>query len=485
MLFNSIEFLIFFPVVVVLYFACPYRYRWMLLLIASYTFYAALKLEYVFLLIASTMISYITAILVVKSGNQVQRTALLVIGLCSNLGILFAFKYFNFINDSFRTVFNQFNLVYNVPMFQMLLPIGISFYIFQTLGYLIDVYQGRLQPERHLGRFALFAAFFPQLLAGPIGRATNMLPQFYKKNDFDEARVSSGLRLMLWGMFKKVVIADRLALYVNVVYDNPSEWTGWPILLATLFFAFQIYCDFSGYSDIAIGAARVMGFNLMENFRRPYLARSPAEFWRCWHISLSTWFRDYLYIPLGGSRVSVMRWYLNLLIVFLVSGLWHGAAWTFVLWGGLHGLYMVGDVATQGLRGKLTHRLGLARRPTISEILGWTVTFSLVCLAWIFFRANSVADAFLLLHNLTPLTNFTDFNAPWASAVSNPAQEMALSLGLVLLLMVVNWVQEQQRQVTIFWQQPLWFRWVAYLSLALAIMNLGLTDNAPFIYFQF
>ncbi|GIK37230.1 MAG: MBOAT family protein [Anaerolineae bacterium] len=485
MLFNSIEFLLFFPIVVALYFACPDRYRWALLLAASYYFYAAWKLEYIVLLIAATLISYITALLMVKSENQAQRTVLLVIGLCSNLGILFAFKYFNFVNDSLRAAFNQFNLFYNVPMFQALLPVGISFYTFLTLGYVIDVYRGKLEPERHLGRFALFVAFFPQLLAGPIERAVNMLPQFYKKFDFDEARISSGLRLMLWGMFQKVVIADRLGLYVNTVYDHPAEWAGWPVLLATFFFAFQIYCDFSGYSDIAIGAARVLGFNLMENFRRPYFAQSPSEFWGRWHISLSTWFRDYLYISLGGNRVSLPRWYLNLMIVFLVSGLWHGAAWTFVLWGGLHGLYVVGDVASKSLRGKLAQRLGLDRQPTIQVMLSGFVTFSLVCLAWVFFRANSVAEAFLLLNNLLPLTNFAQLNAPWAAVVSNPTQQMALSLGLILLLMTVHWVQEQQWSTVTLWQRPLWFRWAAYLGLTLAIMNLGITEEVPFIYFQF
>jgi D-alanyl-lipoteichoic acid acyltransferase DltB (MBOAT superfamily) len=485
MLFNSIEFLIFFPIVVVLYFACPYRYRWALLLAASYYFYAAWKLEYIILIIVSTLINYIAAIQIARLEHQAKRALLLLVSVCSNLAILFAFKYFNFVNDSFRATFNHFNLVYDVPMFQALLPVGISFYTFQTLSYVIDVYRGKLEPERHLGRFALFVAFFPQLVAGPIERGANLLPQFYEKFDFDEARVSSGLRLILWGMFKKVVIADRLGLYVNAVYNNPSEWAGWPIFLATFFFAFQIYCDFSGYSDIAIGAARVMGFNLMENFRRPYFARSPSEFWRRWHISLSTWFRDYLYIPLGGNRVTLPRWTLNLMIVFLVSGLWHGAAWTFVLWGGLHGLFMVGEAATGGVRSKLAGRLGLGQRPTLQAVLGWLITFSLVCLSWVFFRANSIADAFLLLNNLVPLTNFGDLNAPWAAVVSNPAQEMALSLGLILLLVLVQWVQEQDWQTPILFQRSLWFRWTAYLGLALAIMNLGITEEVPFIYFQF
>ena len=260
MLFNSIEFLIFFPVVLILYFACPYRYRWALLLAASYYFYAAWKLEYIVLILISTLVSYVIAIQMVKPAYQVRRTTLLVTGLVVNLGILFAFKYFNFVNDSLRVAFNQFNAVYNIPMFQVLLPVGISFYTFQTLGYLIDVYRGQAEPEHHLGRFALFVAFFPQLVAGPIERAANLLPQFYEKFDFDEARVGSGLRLILWGMFKKVVIADRLGLYVSAVYSAPAEWEGWPVLLATFFFAFQIYCDFSGYSDIAIGAARVTSF---------------------------------------------------------------------------------------------------------------------------------------------------------------------------------------------------------------------------------
>ena len=486
MLFNSLEFLIFFPIVVTLYFICPYRYRWVLLLAASYYFYAAWRLEYIFLLLATTLISYTTALLMARPGYQTKRAGLLVLGLGLNLGILFAFKYFNFFNDSLRAAFNQFNLFYNVPMFQMLLPVGISFYTFQALGYIIDVYRGKLEPERHLGRFALFVSFFPQLLAGPIERATNMLPQYYKNFDFDEARVTSGLLLMLWGMFQKVVIADRLGLYVNTVYNNPAEWVGWPVLLATVFFAFQIYCDFAGYSDIAIGAARVMGFELMDNFRRPYFAQSPSDFWRRWHISLSSWFRDYLYIPLGGNRVPVPRWYLNLMIVFLVSGLWHGAAWTFVIWGGLHGLYIVGEMASRGLRAKLAQRLGLDQRPGAKAVLGGVITFILVCLAWIFFRANSVADAFLILNNLAPLTNFASLNAPWAVVVDNPAQEMALSIALILLLELVHLVQAQQgRFLPSFWQRPFWVRWAVYLGLALAIMNLGITEEVPFIYLQF
>jgi D-alanyl-lipoteichoic acid acyltransferase DltB (MBOAT superfamily) len=485
MLFNSIEFLIFFPIVVVLYFACPYRYRWILLLVASYYFYAAWRFEYIFLMMASTLISYVSAIEIAKPKNQARRGRILAISLIANFGILFTFKYYNFVNGSLGATFQYFNILYNMPMLEVLLPVGISFYTFQAIGYIIDVYWNKIEPEYHLGRFALFKAFFPQLVAGPIERATNLLPQFYERFDFDEARVSSGLRLILWGLFQKIVIADRLGLYVNAVYTTPSEWQGWPIFLATYFFAFQIFCDFSGYSDIAIGAARVMGFRLMENFRRPYFAPTPVEFWRRWHISLSTWFRDYLYIPLGGNRVAVPRWYLNLLIVFVVSGLWHGAAWTFVLWGALHGLYMIGDLATQKVRGRLAQGLGLTQRPAAQAVLSAFITFNLVCLAWIFFRANSVTEAFVLLDNLLPLNNFASINAPWAAVVGDPAREMALSIALILLLLLVHLGQALEWTTATFWRRTTWLRWAAYLSLSLAVLNLGITEEVPFIYFQF
>jgi D-alanyl-lipoteichoic acid acyltransferase DltB (MBOAT superfamily) len=363
--------------------------------------------------------------------------------------------------------------------------VGISFYTFQILGYTIDVYRNDIKPERHLGIFALFVAFFPQLVAGPIERAANMLPQFYQNFDVEAARLTSGLRLVLWGLFKKVVIADRLGLYVNAVYDHPTEYSGWPVLLATFFFAFQIYCDFSGYSDIAIGLARMMGFNLMENFKQPYFATSPAEFWRRWHISLSTWFRDYLYIPLGGKRVTVSRWYFNLFIVFLISGLWHGANWTFVIWGALHGLYVVLELATKPIRAKVAQRFQLARFPTLQIVGSGLFTFLLICLTWLFFRANSVADAFLLLTQLTSLTNFAQITAPWLAIGSNPAQQMSLAVGLISLLLAVQALQVQGWSLPALEQRPLWLRWAAYLFLTLSILNLGITERVPFIYFQF
>ncbi|MCE7945771.1 MAG: MBOAT family protein, partial [Chlorobi bacterium CHB1] len=312
MLFHSLEFIIFFPVVVAIYFLAPLRFRQFFLLLASYYFYMCWKAEYAVLILLSTGIDYVAALHMHKTSGRG-------------------------------------NIFYEFPLFDILLPVGISFYTFQTLSYTIDVYRSEKTPERNFIKFALYVTFFPQLVAGPIERSTRLLPQFDHEHKFDANRVVSGLRLMLWGFFKKLVIADRLALYVNEVYNNPADYTGLPVIIATYFFAFQIYCDFSAYSDIAIGAARVLGFDLMKNFRQPYLAQSIGEFWKRWHISLSTWFRDYLYIPLGGNRVSRLRWYVNLMAVFLISGLWHGANWTFVVWGALHGSYFVLSLLTQKL----------------------------------------------------------------------------------------------------------------------------------------
>ncbi|MCB0223117.1 MAG: MBOAT family protein [Anaerolineae bacterium] len=485
MLFNSLPFLLFFPIVMGLYLACPDRYRWALLLAASYYFYAAWKAEYVLLIVAATLIAYGTALQMARTERRAARLALLLISVISNLTILLAFKYFNFFSDSLRAILAQASIFYDPPLVEVLLPVGISFYTFQIIGYSIDVYRRRLEPERHLGYFALFVAFFPQLVAGPIERAAHMLPQFRRRFELDAARLTGGLQLVLWGLFKKVVIADRLGLYVDAVYNQPTTYTGWPIWVATFFFAFQIYCDFSGYTDIALGLARMMGFDLMENFKQPYFAASPVDFWRRWHISLSTWFRDYLYIPLGGNRVTVSRWYANLFIVFLVSGLWHGANWTFVVWGGLHGLYVIVEVATQGVRAGWNRRLGLNRWPGLLTVGSRLLTFSLICLTWLFFRANSVGDALTLLAHLRPLANPAEINAPWLTVVDHPAQQMALAVGLILLLLVIQWGQVRGWSWPVIFLRPVWLRWATYLILVLSILNLGIASEVPFIYFQF
>jgi len=482
--FNSPEFFIFFLVVVAIYFVCPPRYRWVWLLIASYRFYAAWALEYVIWLVISTLIVYVLAMEIARTSLQARRKAFLVLGLVLNLGLLCVFKYLGFFNDSLRALLGRFNLLYNVPAWQPLLPVGISFYTFQTLSYLIDVYRGKIEPERHLGILALFVSFFPQLVAGPIERAGHLLPQFYVQHDWSAAGIAGGLQRMLWGMFKKVVVADRLAVYVDAVYNNPADHRGLPVILATCFFAVQIYCDFSGYTDIALGAARVMGYDLTENFRRPYCASSIAEFWRRWHISLSGWFRDYLYIPLGGNRVPRWRWYTNLAIVFVLSGLWHGANWTFVLWGGLHGLYYLGEAWTQKARDQVVRMLHL-ERPAVRTAIGTLVTLNLVCLAWLFFRANSISDAFLLLRNMARIRASTDIYIPWMDIAGSPGLEMALALGLVALLAGIHLLGEHKRQVLFSIGQRGWVRWVAYLLLALAILNLGVAREMPFVYLQF
>ncbi len=489
MLFNSLQFIIFFPTVVAIYFLLPHRYRWLLLLAASYYFYAAWKIEYTILIFISTVVDYLMARQMGRTDQQWQRRIYLGVSLLVNLGLLFGFKYFNFFNESARATLNLFNIFYNVPAFQVLLPVGISFYTFQTLSYTIDVYRGKLQPEHHFGIFALYVAFFPQLVAGPIERAAHLLPQFHQRMTFDQARIASGLRLILWGMFKKVVIADRLALYVNQVYNQPGDHGALTLLLASYFFAFQIYCDFSGYSDIAIGVARVMGFDLLENFRQPYMARSIAGFWRRWHISLSTWFRDYVYIPLGGNRVPKWRWYSNLLIIFLVSGLWHGAAWHFVVWGALHGTLVVLEVALGGVTLWGARRMGREEALRLPATVNIFVTFHLVLFAWIFFRANTLADALLIVGRLftgAGTNSWAALYAPWAAIGLDPIWEMSLAVALIVLLELIQWLerwgQNMERTFTTY-SRPV--RWAAYLFLAIATMNLGTSLDTPFLYFQF
>ena len=413
MLFNSIEFLIFFPIVVIIYFTAPHKYRWILLLAASYYFYMCWKAEYVILIIVSTMIDYYAGIMMEKAETIIKKRKYFALSLLSNLGLLFTFKYFNFFNNTILSVLNSFNIFYDSPTFNLLLPIGISFYTFQKLSYSIDVYRGNKKAEHHFGYFALYVSFFPQLLAGPIGRSTSLLPQFFEKHEFDSQRVSDGLKLMLWGFFKKLVIADRLAILVNQVYNNPGNYEGAPLLLATYFFAFQIYCDFSGYSDIAIGAAQVMGFKLMNNFNRPYHATSIKEFWQRWHISLSTWFRDYLFLPLAysstrkfprkkyfGIRSDNIIYSIAITVTFLLCGLWHGANWTFVIWGAIYCFYLVFAIWTKNIVNKIYEFLRLNKGSKAREFIDILLTFHLVLFAWIFFRADSLNDAIFIVKQI-------------------------------------------------------------------------------------
>lgn len=480
MLFNSGDFLIFFPIVVAAYFLLPYRWRWLWLLAASYYFYMSWRVEYILLIVISTLTDYGLALLIGNTDNQAQRKRLLGVSLLVNLGLLFVFKYYDFFNVSLHTLLGHWGIAYEAAPLGLLLPVGISFYTFQTLSYTIDVYRGVTKPVSHLGKFALYVSFFPQLVAGPIERSVHLMPQFYRNFDFDYERVVSGLRQMGWGFFKKVVIADKAAIFVNAIYNSPTEYTGLPLILATYLFAFQIYCDFSGYSDIAIGAARVMGFDLMENFRQPYLARSIPEFWQRWHISLSTWFRDYLYIPLGGNRVATWRWYYNLLVVFLVSGLWHGASWTFVIWGALHGVFMVASVMAERSSARWTLGNGSSRLGPALRVLQIGVTFHLVVFAWIFFRANSLGDALYIVTHLG-----TGLNLQLAG--------YGIGLGVVsalALFAAIGWMMGLELLMGNRWnrlaEQPGWLRWSAYYAVLLFIVLFGeLQSKAQFIYFQF
>lgn len=496
MSFVSFEFFLFSLAVFPLYFLLAQRYRWALLLVSSLVFFAYGNGAYVLLLLATTLFDFQVARWLEQTADPRRRRLLLAGSLLLNFGILFFFKYFNFVIGSVGDVARAVGMDMNVPYLSLILPIGISFYTFQEAGYMIDVYRRRIPAERSAGIFTTFVVFFPQLVAGPILRAPDLLPQFRQRFAFDATRIVEGLRLILWGVFKKVVIADRLAVYVNAVYAQPQAHAGGALLVATIFFAFQIYCDFSGYTDIAIGLAKIMGFTLMPNFRQPYFSASVREFWSRWHISLSTWFRDYLYIPLGGNRVPFARNLLNLLIVFLVSGLWHGANWTFVIWGLLHGVVVVLETI-------------LARAGWVSDRRAWqtlpkiALTFAIVTAAWVFFRATSVNDALYILREILNFRayapadmllylgdepgiallfqitgiNFTEQRGIIAA--------FALNWALIGGLLVYDYLDARDGIATRLHRVPVPIRWAYYYGITAALVILGFWGLQSFIYFQF
>jgi len=488
MLFTSLSYLLFFPTVAVAYFVLPQRFRWVLLLVASTFFYASWKPIYALLLFCSMIVNFLAALAMGRETNRKLRLEYLWFAIAINLALLLFFKYFNFINDELRSLFGFAGLSYDMPALKILLPLGISFYTFQFLGYLIDVYRGTVAPERHFGVFAAFSSFFPQLIAGPIARAGDLLPQFRAVHLLEYRRIVDSLLLILWGFFKKVVIADNLAVAVNTVYDHPERFTGLPLIVATVFFAFQIYCDFSGYSDIAIGSARVMGFSLGDNFLRPYSARSIRDFWRRWHISLSSWFRDYVYIPLGGNRVSSLRRSFNLMAVFLLCGLWHGAAWTFVVWGALHGFYQIWGVMTRSMRERLARMSGLVRFPRLLDAWQVACTFLLVTLAWVFFRAATFTDAvYIFTHFTTGLADQIGSFAGLRETLGNLSMSKTLFVGSILsiiLLEGVQWLQQHEGMRHGFRQMPKALRYAVYYVIIFAILFAGRWET-PFIYFQF
>jgi len=496
MLFNSLSFLLFFPLTTAIYFLLPHRLRWFHLLVCSCIFYAAFIPAYLLILAAVILIDYVAGLLIVRSSGRARRI-FLIVSLIANIGLLGVFKYFNFANANLHALADFLHFHYPVRYLGMLLPIGLSFHTFQSMAYTIEVYRGRQPAERNLGIYSLYVMFYPQLVAGPIERPQHLLHQFREYHPFNADRIFDGLKLMLWGFFKKVVIADRLSAIVDAVYAHPNQIGGAYLILATWFFAIQIYCDFSGYTDIAIGAARVLGFRLMNNFDRPYISQSVGEFWRRWHISLSTWFRDYLYIPLGGSRVTLPRWCFNVMIVFLISGMWHGASWTFAVWGALHGIYLISSRLSERLRRRVAAMLWLDRVPAIQNVFRTVVTFNLVAFAWIFFRAPTLASAWLVLKGIFA----PDFWAVPALKVGAmgmsafTASSLNISLELVLLLQVAEYfrarsasrlatrVQAHHQPVTPL--HPVWLRWGISYALVLLTLWIGALGARTFIYFQF
>lgn len=473
MLFNSLTFLLFFPIVCIIYFALPWlKWRNLFLLVASYYFYMNWEPVYALLLLASTGITYLAALWEVK--YKTKKTLILTIGIVLNLLILFFFKYFTFAAENVATVMSYFGVLMHVPEFRVLLPVGISFYIFQALGYMIDVHRGDIKPERNFFTYALFVSFFPQLVAGPIERSTNLLVQFYKKHRFDADKAISGITMMLWGYFLKLTIADRCSIYVDAIYNNMGNHNGSSILLASILFCFQLYGDFAGYSYIAIGCSRVLGFSLMDNFRRPYFfSTSIQDYWKRNHISLTSWFMDYVYYPLIGSSYNLLWWCASIFLTFFISGLWHGAAWTYVICFSIHGLYLIMDTLKDKRQKSFEKKHGLKKKEWLLWIKRF-VTFLLVMYAAIYFRANSIPDAFIATTQI-----FTNIMCkPNLNGLS------FITLFVLLVLFVVEYFIEYNK-IKVNSTNELRVYTISSVCLVILILCWGVFDGGQFIYFQF
>ena len=487
MLFNSFQFIIFFPIVLLIYYIIPKKIRMYWLLISSYYFYMCWNVKYVLLILTSTIVTYISGLLLEQSKHR----KLIVAGsFVINLGILGYFKYANFFLNSISILFSKLGVTLNAPSFDILLPVGISFYTFQALSYTMDVYRNDIYAERNFFKYALFVSFFPQLVAGPIERSKNLLKQLSFDNRFDYDSARNGFVIMLWGYFLKLVLADRIAIFVDTIYNDPSLYQGWYIVVATFLFGIQIYCDFYGYSTIAMGAAQILGIRLMENFHAPYLATSVAEFWRDWHISLTSWFKDYLYIPLGGSRHGTLRKYTNKMIVFLVSGLWHGASLSFIVWGGINGLYQIIGEITQSVRLAIAAKLKLSPNSMSSRLFRTITTFILVDFAWLFFRAGTMPKAIVLIKNMFSIYN------PWILFDGSifecglNARNFWLMIICIAILLYADVCKKRGIVVShVILKQDLWCRYLVLILAICAILTFGIWgsnyDASGFIYFQF
>ena len=491
--FHSLSFMAFFPVVLLVQYLLPGKARYLWLLLSSYFFYMCWNPVYGALLLAVTAITYLCGLLISQGKAAKAKKSLATLGVVCSLGILVFFKYWPFLSENLNLLLSALKISVRIPVFDVLLPVGISFYTFQALGYLVDVYRGKIEAERNFFRYALFVSFFPQLMSGPITRAPQMIPQILAPKPFDFDRMRKGLLGMLWGLFLKLVIADRAAILVNAVYGDPLNHAGLTMVVAMLFFTLQIYCDFAGYSATAIGAAQVLGFDIGINFRQPYFAVSVADFWRRWHISLSSWFRDYLYIPMGGSRRGNSRKYLNIMVTFLVSGLWHGASWNFIIWGGMNGLAQVlGDLRNRWMAKAPFARFAKTEKdkPFSAKLLRILVTFCIVNVTWVFFRAPSGAAAMVILRRAVMVFN------PWVlvdgSLYRLGIQQaefsmLLLAIGLMILVDVFHERGFSFRDSIL--RQQLWFRWLVYFAMIFAVLLLGIygpaMDASAFIYAQF
>ncbi|MCF1190807.1 MBOAT family protein [Mangrovimonas sp. AS39] len=481
MLFNTIDFAIFLPIVFGVYWLADrlgIKIQNLVIVIASYYFYGCWDWRFLSLIAFSTIVDYSIGLALNKESHPSRRKLLLWVSMLTNLGFLGFFKYYNFFAESFSQAFTFFGVSMDTARLDIILPVGISFYTFQTMSYTIDVYKRELEPTKDLVAFTAFVSFFPQLVAGPIERATNLLPQFYKKREFDYANAVNGMRQILWGLFKKVVIADNCAQFANEIFNNSGDFSGSTLFMGALFFTFQIYGDFSGYSDIAIGTSRLFGFNLMQNFAFPYFSRDIAEFWRRWHISLSTWFRDYLYIPLGGSRGNTWMKVRNTFVIFVVSGFWHGANWTFLVWGFLNAVYFLPLLLTKRNR----HNLGVVAEgrilPSLREVVQMGLTFFLTVVAWVFFRAESLGHAVDYLWGM--------FRHPGSFLLLSIYWKYKTIIALLFIFVLVEWIGRENQyaieNVGLTWKRPL--RYAMYYLIIIAIFWFGGKEQ-QFIYFQF
>lgn len=496
MLFNSGEFLLFFAVVALVYFLLPSKIKNFWLLVCSYYFYMCWSKKYVLLLLFSTVTTWLGGLVIERlkaenSYNTAKLKKLCVTGcFVLNFAVLGYFKYVNFIINNVNKVLEKVHAVHSFQALDILLPVGISFYIFQGLGYVIDVYRDDFRAERNFFKYALFMSFFPQISSGPIARSTRFLKQFDEEHRFSFERARSGFMLMLWGYFLKMILADRISVVVDTVFNDFRQYTGWYLIVASLLFSIQIYCDFSGYSTIAAGAAEIMGFSLDENFNAPYFAQSVSEFWRRWHISLSSWFRDYLYIPLGGNRKGTLRKYFNIMVVFVLSGLWHGSSWSFIAWGGMNGLFQILGSLLKPLRDKAVKVLHLNRNSFSHKVYKTAATFWLVTLAWVFFRANSFKDGLRIIKRMLLAKNIWILFDDSLFRLGLDWKNFMVMLLAIALLAAVDMLKKRGIVVReVICRQELWFRWLVLIASIMGILLFGMWGSgynaATFIYFQF